>query len=297
MPRRSKHLLRLQDVEVRLDGEQLRASRKEPPPPKPRDMSQERPPPMEEKEASSPSIWPDGGHPEPPTPPRPRPPVAPHSGHRDPGPSTRRPGKSPHVHLVSSNSKNCFYVDEICELHKKNQKLEATLENMQEVLNDLLQGKLSLPVPKHKENERERGEIAIPVDDGRIQLSTSNTPQTKYHEGPRPTKYPQEQRQRNNDGLRNEPEVTSKEAMPDLREELNGKRLAVRTTPPVAPPKDREKRKGNPTEIRDSLHKRRQELDTEMRSLRSKITTASGGHLNDEEFNYESPFSREIQLE
>ena len=81
---------------------------------------------------------------------------------------------------------------------------------------------------------------------------------------------------------------------PDLREKLNRRRSEVRTTPSVAPPKGREKRKADPTELRDSLNRRRQELDTEMRSLQSKIFTESGGHITDEEFDYESPFTREI---
>ena len=62
----------------------------------------------------------------------------------------------------------------------------------------------------------------------------------------------------------------SRETPPDLREELNRKRRNERNTPPVAPPKDKRKGKANPSDLRDSMNKRRQDLDTEMRSLRER---------------------------
>ena len=61
------------------------------------------------------------------------------------------------------------------------------------------------------------------------------------------------------------------------------------------PPKDAGKRKANPSDLRDSLNKRRRELDSEMKSL--QIVTAMGGHLDDDEFDYESPFIGQIQME
>ena len=59
--------------------------------------------------------------------------------------------------------------------------------------------------------------------------------------------------QKNNGSPPNEAKVTSREVPPDLKEKLNRRRSEVRKTPPVAPPKGREKRKANPTELRDSM--------------------------------------------
>ena len=80
---------------------------------------------------------------------------------------------------MSSSSKSQFYEDEIRKLHIKNQRLETTLENMQEVLNGLLQGRSNVTLPKQKERGQEGVETTVPADDGRTRLSTSNTPWTK----------------------------------------------------------------------------------------------------------------------
>ena len=77
---------------------------------------------------------------------------------------------------MSSSSKSRSYEEEIRELHRKNQRLETTLENMQEVLNGLLQGKSSVTLPKRKEKGQEGAETTVPIDNGRTRLSTSNTP-------------------------------------------------------------------------------------------------------------------------
>ena len=63
----------------------------------------------------------------------------------------------------------------------------------------------------------------------------------------------------------------------------------------MAPREDKGKGNANPSTLRDSLNKRRQDLDTEMGSLRSKIITASGGQAFEDEFDHESPFVKEIQ--
>ena len=63
----------------------------------------------------------------------------------------------------------------------------------------------------------------------------------------------------------------------------------------MAPREGKGKEDLNSSILRDSLSKRRQDLDTEMKSLRSKIVTASGGPIYEEEFDHESPFVREIQ--
>ncbi|XP_062078265.1 uncharacterized protein LOC133782862 isoform X1 [Humulus lupulus] len=63
----------------------------------------------------------------------------------------------------------------------------------------------------------------------------------------------------------------------------------------MAPREGKGKGDPNPSTLRDSLNKRRQELDTEMRSLRSKIITAFGGQAIEDEFDHESPFIKEIQ--
>ena len=138
MLRRSKCLWQIQDDEVLRDEVERRATQKDPPPPKHGGRPEESLPPREEKEASSPTIRPDEGHLEPPVHSLHRPPVAPRSSHQHPGPLTHWPGKGPRVHSVSSSSRTCFYKDEIQELHKKTRRLETTIENMQEVLNDLL---------------------------------------------------------------------------------------------------------------------------------------------------------------
>ena len=287
MLRRSKCLRQLQDDEVHRDGVERRASKKDPPPPKHGGRPEESLPPREEKEAPSPTIRPDGGHLELPVHSLHWPPVAPRSGHQDPGPSTNGPNKSPGVRSVSSGSRTRLYRDEIQELHKKTQKLETQIENMQEVLNDLLRGKSSTPPPRRKGEEHEKGESTVPVDDGRTQLSTSKTPQTKY----------QEQRRREGDGRKNEAEVPSKEAPPGLRKELHGERSEVRDIPPAVPPRDTTKARDQPETPQNSLCKKRRGLDTKMRSPRGKITTALGGRMDDGEFDRDSPFTREIQAE
>ena len=96
----------------------------------------------------------------------------------------------------------------------------------------------------------------VPVDDGRTRLSTSNTPLIKQRKHPGKAKHSQRPEQKNNANPHNEAEVTSREAPPDLREKLNRRRSEVRTTPLVAPLKGREKRKTNPTELRNSLNRR-----------------------------------------
>ena len=123
--------------------------------------------------------------------PLPKPPQVPNSGRQDPGPSTRRHDKHPRVHSVSSSSKSRFYEEEIRELHRKNQRLETTLENMQEVLNGLLQGKSSVTLPKRKEKGKDGVETTVPVDDGRTRHSTSNTPRMKQCDHPEPPKQAQ----------------------------------------------------------------------------------------------------------
>ena len=110
-------------------------------------------------------------------------------------------------------------------------------------------------------------------------------------------KYPQEQRQRDDNSRKDETEVTSKEAPPGLREELHGKRSEVRNAPPTAPPRNTTKARDQPENPQDSLCKQRRGLDTKMRSPRGKITTALGGHMDDEEFDRDSPFTREIRAE
>ena len=68
-----------------------------------------------------------------------------------------------------------------------------------------------------------------------------------------------------------------------------------RTIPHVAPLEDKRKGEANPSDLRDSLNKRRQDLDSETRSLWSKTITVSEGHAVNDEFDYDSPFTREIQ--
>ncbi|XP_062093206.1 uncharacterized protein LOC133798752 [Humulus lupulus] len=297
MLRRSKRLWKIQDDELLRDDVERRVTQKDPPPPKHGGRPEESLPPREEKEESSPTIRPDGGHLELPVHSLHRPPVAPRSGHQDPGPSTHGPSKSPGVRSVSSSSRTCLYWDEIQELHKKTRRLETQIENMQEVLNDLLRGKSSTPPPVRKWKEHEKGESTVLVDDGGTQLSTSKTPQTKYQGGPRPTKGPQEQRRRVGDGRKKEVEVPSKEAPPGLRKELHGERSEVRDVPPAVPPRDTTKARDQPETPQNSLCKKRRGLDTKMQSPSGKITTALGGRMDDGEFDRDSPFTREIQAE
>ena len=63
----------------------------------------------------------------------------------------------------------------------------------------------------------------------------------------------------------------------------------------MAPPEDKRNGKANPSNLRDLLNKRRQDLYFKMRSLQSKIIIVSGGHAINDEFDYESPFIGEIQ--
>ena len=114
MPRRSKRLREPREVEVHLDGDQLKASMKNPP--LPRDVEAPKEPEVHEveREASSPAVPPNENHPRstaatakdvgefPPL----RSPQVPNSGRQDPGPSMRRPDKHPRVHSVSSSSKS-----------------------------------------------------------------------------------------------------------------------------------------------------------------------------------------------
>ena len=132
-------------MEVHLDGDQLKASMRDPPPPANMEAPREPEAPRDKREASSPVVPPEEDRPRSATSPvrganeflPPRPPQVPNPGRQDPGPLTCRADKNPRVHSVSSSSKSQFYEDEIRELHRKNQTLETTLENMQEVLNAL----------------------------------------------------------------------------------------------------------------------------------------------------------------
>ena len=182
-------------MEVHLNGVQLKASMKDPPPP--RDMEPPRDPEVHEndREASSPAIPPGENPPRTTTAPPgnanefppPKPPQVSNSGRQDPSPSTRRHDKHPRVHSVSSSSKSRFYEEEIRELHRKNQRLETTMENVQKVLNGLLQGKSNVTLPKKKEKGQE---TTVPVNDGRTRHSTSNTPREKPREHPGPSRPP-----------------------------------------------------------------------------------------------------------
>ncbi|XP_062113612.1 uncharacterized protein LOC133824666 [Humulus lupulus] len=183
MPRHSKRLREPREVEVHLDGDQLKASMKDSPPPKNVNASKEPGVHKDEREASSPAVPPDENHLRTVVAPMrdagdfppPRTPQVPNSGRQDLGPSTRRPDKNPRVH------------------------------------------------------------------------SREHPGKAKQLQGPE---------QKNNANPHNDTEVTSREAPPDLREKVNRRRSEVRTTPPVAPSKGREKGKVDPTDLRDSLNRR-----------------------------------------
>ena len=121
MLRRSKQLREPREVEVHLDGDQLKASMKNPP--LLRDMEGPKEPEVHkvERGTSFPAVPLDENHPRSTVAPAkdvgefppPRPPQVPNFCRQDPGPSMRRPDKHPWVHSESLSSRSRFYEEEI----------------------------------------------------------------------------------------------------------------------------------------------------------------------------------------
>ena len=159
---------------------------------------------------------------------------------------------------MSPTSKTHFYENEICTLLIKNQRLEATIRNMQEVLNDLLHGRPSTPFPKRKRKNQALGETTIPVDGDKTQLSTCRTPPPEHKEDCTPVAKPSA----NSTYGKCRPKITLTKASPDLRGKFNQRGSGVKTTPPAAPPRDTTKARVQFENSQDSLSKKKKELDT-----------------------------------